>query len=545
MESDDPFSHDGFRFGYPIKHFDEAVTTRDDAKLVALFNEWFADNERSQTPLEYFHRAVEFRMHSAIRELATSPRLLHSGYGNILPVQLAVFAEDLETLDVLIDAGGDIDGTVDDGPTAAFIPVVTDNANLLKALKHRGADLGSTYVLPDGTSRSLIDLATLLQRTEILQILQQFQVDAPSNQPKEKPACKAYVLIAWGRTFCERELLPEVISWFKAHPILLKEDPGILIEAAEEGRSELIQAYIDAGANIDAFEFPTGTALSAAAAKNKIGSAQLLIQLGADLEATDDSPMPTTALFKAVSNGHVEMARLLMKHNADPNAMFLTWSCTPRNCLEFLKSRDREETELYKLLVDHGAKLPTLVDMVEKYPEQAMSISEKVVSAENYAEAIELISHLIQKEPDSVLHYQRGVAYDMTEKLTDALADFDAAIELDSQNFQAIYSRALVQRKLGRWEESLADLETAFVVNPSDYRTANALAIALLSVPNESMCDSRRAVELAAEACRLSEWDDVVCIDTLEAAYRAIGDQEKANTMAHKASVLREREAST
>ena len=49
----------------------------------------------------------------------------------------------------------------------------------------------------------------------------------------------------------------------------------------------------------------------------------------------------------------------------------------------------------------------------------------------------------------------------MTKNPLAALSDFDAAIALDAAHFQAFYSRSLVQRKLGRWQESVADLEAA------------------------------------------------------------------------------------
>ena len=230
---------------------------------------------------------------------------------------------------------------------------------------------------------------------------------------------------------------------------------------------------------------------------------------------------------------------------ADPNAMFLTWSCAPRNCLEFLKSRGHEDTILYELLVEHGANFPTLIDMGEKYPEKASYIAEAVVSAGNYADAIELISHLIKKKPESVLHYQRGVAYDMTQKTDEALADFDAAIQLEPNNFEALYSRSLVRRKQGKWQESLADLEAGIKVNPSDYITANALASMLLRASDENMRDPKRAMELAIGACKLSDWKDAICVETLSEAYRALGDNAKADETAQKASDLRDRDALT
>ncbi len=289
--------------------------------------------------------------------------------------------------------------------------------------------------------------------------------------------------------FKTQRMIPE-------HAEYLAKKPGHirLIEAAEEGNLELIRQLVESGVDIDAFDFPTGTALCAAAANNQIEAAKLLIELGADLEKTDDGP---TALLKAVRDGHEEMASLLLHHNADPNAMFLTWSSKPRNCLEFLKSRDLENTSLYRLLLSHGAELPTYIKMVEKYPEQAARIAEAAVTAMQFDDAIELTTQLIAKDPNATLFYLRGVAYDMTNNPIAALADFDAAIALDAANYQALYSRSLVQQKLGRWKESVADLEAAIAANPSDYISLNALASALLRSEHHTSQDAERSVSLA------------------------------------------------
>ena len=323
----------------------------------------------------------------------------------------------------------------------------------------------------------------------------------------------------------------------------MQPDPELLIEAAKEGKLELIMQYVNSGADIDEVDFPAGTALSAAASENQIDAAKLLIELGADLEKTDDSPMPMTALFHAVSNGHEDMARLLLEHKAEPNAMFLTWASTPRNCLEFLKNQNLENTAIYKLLVDYGAKHPTYIDMVEKYPEKTSYIVEAVVSAEHFDDAVELTNYLIGKQPNSTLFYHRGVAFDMKGNHDAALFDFDAAINLDSSNFQALYSRSLVLQKLGRWKESLADLESAIALNPSDYIVSNALASALLRISDKSMRDPARAVELANEACNLSDWNDEICIQTLAEAFLANGNKSKAKEMKQKFSDLRDRDS--
>ena len=337
--------------------------------------------------------------------------------------------------------------------------------------------------------------------------------------------------------FKTRRMIPEHDQYLAKKPAHL-----ILIEAAEEGNLDLIRKQVEMGVDIDAFDFPTGTALCAAAENNQIESVKLLIELGADLEKTDDSPMPMTALFKAVSEGHYEMARLLLENKADPNAMFLTRSSTPRNCLEFLKSRKLENTPLYKLLLNHGAELPTYIKLVEKHPEKTTYIVEAVVSAQHFDDAIELTTYLIEKHPSSTLHYQRGVAYDMTNNPMAALSDFDASIALNAANYQALYSRALVQRKLGRLQACVADLEAAVNVNPSDYISINALAGALLRSEHESTQNLERSCNLATEACKLSDWNDAVCIATLAEAFRKTGNESKAIEMDQKTAELRQRE---
>lgn len=72
------------------------------------------------------------------------------------------------------------------------------------------------------------------------------------------------------------------------HAEHLSKKPGhkILIEAAKQGNLDLIRQQVERGVDIDAFAFPSGTALCAAAANNQIEAAKLLIELGADLEKT-------------------------------------------------------------------------------------------------------------------------------------------------------------------------------------------------------------------------------------------------------------------
>ncbi len=131
----------------------------------------------------------------------------------------------------------------------------------------------------------------------------------------------------------------------------------------------------------------------------------------------------------------------------------------------------------------------------------------------------------------------------MTNNSMAALADFDSSIALDAANYQALYSRSLVQRKLGRLQEQVADLEAAVKVNPTDFISLNALAGALLRSDRASTQDLERSVSLATEACKYSDWDDALCVATLAEAYRKSGNESQAIEMDQKAAALRELEA--
>lgn len=308
-----------------------------------------------------------------------------------------------------------------------------------------------------------------------------------------------------------------------------------LADAAKAGDLAAIRRFVDEGVDINAVDFIT-TPLMEAAAANQLEAAKLLLELGADVNATDNSYMPRTALFEAVSEGHEEMARFLLAHQADPNAMFMTHGGTARNCLEYLKNMKKDaSSSLYQLLIAHGAILPTMFDMLDKYPEQASALTESFVTAEKYPQALELIDYLLKKQPESALHYQRGVALDMTGCVDKATAEFDTAIRMDPQNYRAYYSRALQLQRKGNWAPSIPELEQALQINPKDYYSSNALARALLHLPERTQQDVQRAVELATAACDDSGWDDVLCIRTLSEAYRAAGNDAKADEIAPKA----------
>ena len=66
----------------------------------------------------------------------------------------------------------------------------------------------------------------------------------------------------------------------------------------------------------------------------------------------------------------------------------------------------------------------------------------------------------------AVRHLRRGYAYFEKNRLRDALAEFDHAVEIDPDNADAYYWRARVLTKAGRYDQAVEDLIKAVDLNP-------------------------------------------------------------------------------
>ena len=121
------------------------------------------------------------------------------------------------------------------------------------------------------SSRLQNTLFEILDGTGRLAVVQLPRKDAPESPPSPRTAIYPNF-----EAFKTGKMVPQVREY------LATPDPEQLIEAAEEGNLDRIRQQVEAGVDIDAFDFPTGTALCAAAAENQIEAAKLLMELGAD-----------------------------------------------------------------------------------------------------------------------------------------------------------------------------------------------------------------------------------------------------------------------
>jgi tetratricopeptide (TPR) repeat protein len=118
----------------------------------------------------------------------------------------------------------------------------------------------------------------------------------------------------------------------------------------------------------------------------------------------------------------------------------------------------------------------------------------------------------------------RGTAYENVKQYDQAIKDYSEAIRLAPKAAFNYANRASSYRKLGRYQEAIRDYEAAIGLDPRNDETLDSLAWLLATGAERALRDGKRAVQLAREACELTQWKEPSYLDTLAAAYARAGD---------------------
>ena len=115
------------------------------------------------------------------------------------------------------------------------------------------------------------------------------------------------------------------------------------------GHTDVAQALLDCGAEIDALDIHKQTPLHLASSNGRAKVVQLLLEHGAALDV--QSSIQNTPLFLASLNGHFESVQLLLDHGADMKIRCES-SWTP-----FQIATRWGRHDIVQLLLDHGAEV--------------------------------------------------------------------------------------------------------------------------------------------------------------------------------------------
>jgi tetratricopeptide (TPR) repeat protein len=122
----------------------------------------------------------------------------------------------------------------------------------------------------------------------------------------------------------------------------------------------------------------------------------------------------------------------------------------------------------------------------------------------------------------------RGIVYQKMKKYDEAIADFTAALKIDPRYTDALGNRAYTLQLKKEYGKAIADLELAMKSNPDSYEAINDLAWLLATATEPSVRSGARSLELATQACNMTDNKQWNTLDTLAAAYAETGQWDKA-----------------
>ncbi len=136
---------------------------------------------------------------------------------------------------------------------------------------------------------------------------------------------------------------------------------------------------------------------------------------------------------------------------------------------------------------------------------------------------------------DRATQYQLAAVYAGGGKVGKAIETYDAILAVDPQSWLAHRGRADAYLSVGKQREAVADYEEALKREPQDNGVLNNLAWVLATSPDEAVRNGKRAIELATNAAKATEYKQAHILSTLAAGYAETGDFKTAVTWSKKA----------
>jgi len=135
-----------------------------------------------------------------------------------------------------------------------------------------------------------------------------------------------------------------------------------------------------------------------------------------------------------------------------------------------------------------------------------------------------LYGYMLSLTPNvSPLHCNYGSYLYKKGRLGAAMEHFSEAARIMPQNFQAYNNMGVVYSLEGKTEQAIACWEEVLKLRPDWVATINNLAWTKATTENPGFRNPQEALELALRACEMTEHSQPECLDTLAAAYAAVG----------------------
>lgn len=189
-------------------------------------------------------------------------------------------------------------------------------------------------------------------------------------------------------------------------------------------------------------------------------------------------------------------------------------------------------------LDDYQGAVDDLTIAIELSPKSSAFARRGEVYAKmsDYTAAIANFDTAISMDPqDHLTYYHRAKAYQSDGNDDKALAAYNQMVDQGISMIEVFYARGHLLKKQKNWSAAISDLSAARELNSKSMLSTNDLAWLLATVPVAELRDAKRAIELATEACEMTNWNSGLVMDTLAVAHGAAGDFAKATEIATRA----------
>jgi ankyrin repeat protein len=266
------------------------------------------------------------------------------------PLHLAVYHGHIKIVEALLASGAQLDLKTTDGATPLDIAMQTKQQSIADLISSHGGQGNSL-------ERNLYNAASggdLENVRRLIKMGARVDFRSPDN------LTPLHIAAFSGHTEIVRLLLASGANKEGANEESTDLARTPLILAVEQGHAEVVSTLIDASANVN-YVAPGGfAALNFAAEGGFVDIVRLLLENNADPNNEDVSDPP---LFYAVQNGHLHMVRLLVEHGARINPYGGDWVF--RTALHLAAKAGN--LEMTKLLISLGAQ-PNVWNFEQKTP---------------------------------------------------------------------------------------------------------------------------------------------------------------------------------
>ncbi|KAL6411623.1 ankyrin repeat protein [Ilyonectria robusta] len=228
---------------------------------------------------------------------------------------------DPRAVQVLLGAGADVELTGDDALNPVRAAILFSRPRALELVIESGADFksGDEDASDSSNDRAPLIIAADVGNAECVRVLLAHGAD-PNTECASGTAL--YRAVANQRVDIARQLLENQPDAAIIGPPPQDRDT-MLVSAVASGNTELVSLLVKFGAKLDYLdpnrEDDGKSPLMLAACDGKLEIAELLVKEGADVNYTDGHEDVDSPLFVALSWRRPGLARMLLKHNADPH----------------------------------------------------------------------------------------------------------------------------------------------------------------------------------------------------------------------------------